>query len=84
MRTTIRIDDELLSRAKVLAARTGQSLTKLVEDALRQMLERVDDRPRPEPFSMPTFCGEGVQPGVDLDDSASLWDLTEERATPRR
>lgn len=84
MRKTIRIDDELHVRAKALAARTGRSLTEVIEDALRQMFERGDDGGRSGRFSMPTACGDGVQPGVDLDDSASLWDLTEDDAAPGR
>jgi predicted transcriptional regulator len=42
MRTTIRLDEDLARRAKALAARTGRSLRGLIEDALRQVLERAD------------------------------------------
>jgi predicted transcriptional regulator len=38
MRTTIRIDDQLLKKAKQLAARSGKSLTSIIEDALRESL----------------------------------------------
>jgi len=34
---------------------------------------------RAEPVELPTFGSEGVLPGVDLDDSASLLDLMDER-----
>ena len=44
MRTTIYIDDALLAEAKQVAARTGRSLTAVVEDALRESLHR---RPTP-------------------------------------
>jgi len=37
MRTTINIDDALLAQAKQVAARTGRSLTDVVEDALREL-----------------------------------------------
>lgn len=30
-----------------------------------------------EPVELPTFAGDGLQPGVDLDDSAALVDLME-------
>lgn len=80
MRTTIRIDDDLLRRAKALAARTGLSLTKLIEDALRQVLERADARKRDGRFEMVTFRGEGLRPGVDLDDSAAILDILDGRA----
>jgi hypothetical protein len=77
MRTTIRLDDALLAQAKVEAARRGSTLTAVIEDALRELLARVESRRDPAPFELPTFAGNGLQPGVDLDDSASLLDLVE-------
>lgn len=40
MRTTIRLDDELLREAKRLAAETNQTLTAVIEEALRERLAR--------------------------------------------
>lgn len=74
MRTTIRIDDELLARAKELAARSHASLNSVVEDALREMLAR-REMPRHRPVTLTTFGGNGLRPGVDLDDAAALYDL---------
>ena len=36
MRTTIRLDDDLLREAKVYAAATDRTLSRLIEDALRE------------------------------------------------
>ena len=75
MRTTIRIDDHLLVEIKQLAAQTGQTLTAIIEDALRQMLaqrQQIVERP---PVKLTTVSGKGLQPGVDLDDTASLLDV---------
>ena len=77
MRTTIRLDDELLTKAKRAALERGMTLTAVIEDALRRTLGPDEPSPR-EPFSLTTFCGDGVQPGVDLDDTASLLDLMDE------
>ncbi|HZD37925.1 MAG TPA: type II toxin-antitoxin system VapB family antitoxin [Actinomycetes bacterium] len=77
MRTTIRIDDQLLSEAKQLAARTGRSLTAVVEDALREVLNR-QRRPDRRAVDLTTFGGSGPRPGVDLDDSAALMDLMDQ------
>ena len=77
MRTTIRLDDELLTRAKRAALERGTTLTAVVEDALRRALAPAGDEGR-EPFRMITFRGNGLQPGVDLDDTASLLDLMDE------
>lgn len=82
MRTTIRLDDDLLRQAKALAARTGRTLTAVIEDALRETLARPrsrHDRPR---AALPTFKGNGLQPGVDLDDTAGLLDIMDGSRDP--
>ena len=76
-RTTIRVDEHILREAKELAAKTGRTLTAVIEDSLRQTLARGRDEPR-KPVELPTYGGGGLQPGVDLDDSAELWDLLDE------
>jgi len=74
MRTTIRVDDELLREAKQLAARTGRTLTAVIEDALRETFSRQHGQAA-STVELPTFRGGGLQPGVDLDDSAALLEL---------
>jgi hypothetical protein len=80
VRTTLRVDDELLWRAKSYAARKGRSLTSVFEEALRRLLseaERLDKRERVElPVSV---ARGGLLPGVDLDDSAALQEVMEGR-----
>jgi hypothetical protein len=71
MRTTLDINDRLMAEAKSLAARRGLSLKALVEEALRERLHARGDNPRAE-VSLPTYAGNGLQPGVDLSDSAAL------------
>ena len=77
MRTTIRLDDDLLTRAKRAAVERGTTLTAVIEDALRRALAP-EIAPRRKPVSLPTFRGDGLQPGVDLDDAASLLDVMDE------
>lgn len=81
MRTTIRLDEALLREAKQVATRSGKTLTAVLEDALRESLARRRSRPAVEPVELPTWGrGKGwVRPGVDLDDSAALLDLMEQR-----
>ena len=75
MRTTVRLDDQLLTDAKEHAARTGRTLTALLEDALRALLA-LENRPKePRSRKLPTYGEGGLQPGVDLDNSADLLDL---------
>jgi hypothetical protein len=77
MRTTVRIDDELLAQAKALALRTSRTLTKVIEDALRESLARDRVVKEAEPFELPTFGEGGTMPGVNLDSWAELLDLME-------
>jgi hypothetical protein len=78
MRTTVRLDDDLLGAAKAHAARTGRTLTAVLEDALRAFLalER-HGRRRPGKAKLPTFDGGGPMPGVDLDNSSDLLEVME-------
>ena len=76
MRTTIRLDDDLLKEAKKAAADAGQTLTQLFEAALRERLARRQTKPTSR-IALPTFQGTGLQPGIDLDDSSALLDLLE-------
>jgi len=73
MRTTIRIDDELLRKLKEQSAQTGRPVGALIEDAVRTALDRVGAG-RPELRSLPTYGGSGVLPGVDLSSSSALLD----------
>ena len=77
MRTTVSIDDKILVLAKRLAARTGRTLSSVIEDALREALARRRRSGKRKPARLTTVGGKGLQPGVDLDDSASLLDLME-------
>ena len=82
MRTTISLDDALLKRARQAALDRGISLNELVVTALRLELNRVAKPSGKKKIILPTFRGRGLQPGVDLDDSASLEDIMNE--TPGR
>lgn len=77
MRTTIRLDERLLAEAKKLAAESGRTLTSILEDALRESLARREAPAGRRPIKLKTFRGGGVQPGIDLDDSAALLDAME-------
>jgi hypothetical protein len=72
MRTTVRLDERLLAEAKKYAAETGRTLTSVLSDALRETLARRRAPVKHVPVRLRTVKGNGVRPGVDLDDSASL------------
>jgi plasmid stability protein len=77
MRTTLRLDDDLVRDLKAIAAESGRTLGQVVEDALRQAL-RTRRAPDREAVELPLFHGTGTLPGVDLVDSAALLDLMDE------
>lgn len=78
----MRLDDALLAQAKEEAARSGRTLTQVIEDALREALSRpANGEPTRERVHLHTYSGRGLQPGVDLDSAASLLDLMETDAT---
>ena len=74
----MRLDEDLLRQAKRFAAKKGTTLTALIDQGLREILSRGDKAQIHERVNLPTFKGRGLQPGVDLDDSAALLDLMEE------
>ena len=79
MRTTIRLDDGLLSEAKVYAAKRGLTLTRLIEDALRETLARRREAAgETRRVELPTSGHGGLQPGVEISDSKMLWELLDE------
>ena len=83
MQTTLRMDDDLIRRAKALAAEEGESLTAFIEGAVRRRLEARVSAMTAERPSIPTFAGGGgLLPGVDLDDTASLAEVMDQRDTP--
>jgi len=75
MRTTVRLDEALLTQAKKYAAESGRTLTAVLEDALREKLARRDRLPARKRVRLLTVEGGGLLPGVDLDDSAALLDV---------
>lgn len=77
MRTTIRIDDDLLKRTKLHAARTQRTVGQVVEDALRAALAAREQPPQVV-ARLPSYGGSGVLPGVDLSSAAGLRDVMDE------
>lgn len=79
MRTTININDRLLEAAKVHAAESHQTLTAVIEDALRLSLEPKPRAARTRQVAIPVSGSGGLMPGVDLDDDSALLDRMEGR-----
>ena len=85
MRTTVRLDPHLLAEAKRVAGSSGKTLTSVIEDALRESLGRRNSPRTGAKTKLPTFRGQGLRPGVNLDDGAALLELMEsDRDSHRR
>ena len=85
MRTTLTIDDHLLSEAKAVAARTHRTIGSVFEDALRLMLARAaDPRSATGAVSLPTGGGSGLRPGVDLENKEQIAELLDDNQLPDR
>jgi hypothetical protein len=76
-RTTVRLPDDLIRRAKRTAADDGVSLTALIEEGLRQILDERRNRKKTlsqVPLPVSTATG-GLIPGINLDSTAELQEM---------
>ena len=72
-RTTVRLPEDLIERAKRKAAAEGRSLTALIEEGLRRVLNERRPGEAAGRVSLPvSSAGGGLMPGIDLNDAASL------------
>ena len=83
-RTTVRLPDDLVRRAKRKAASEGRTLTALIEDGLRRVVEERPLEGRPAPALPPVSTARGgLRPGIDLDDTAALQEIDDLSAAGR-
>ena len=75
MKTTLNIDDTIMARLRAEAARSGRTMSELVEQALRQLLERKKPAIVSEP--LPVFESGGAL--VDVADRDALYRAMEGR-----
>lgn len=78
MRTTLNIDEALMRRVKQRAKETGRTITEVVEQALRKDVSGA--RPVTGGFTLRWTPVSGrLQPGVDLSDRDTLYEVMERR-----
>ena len=74
MRTTVRLDDSLLARAKREAERRGETLTSLIERLLRLVLANPAKRPKRPHVEIPVCReGGGTLPGSNSTAAQRSW-----------
>ena len=79
MRTTVRLEDGLLERARREAARRGITLTAMIEQSLLAFMRKPRQKaPIRQRVTLPVCrAGGGTQRGVDVSDSATTLDRME-------
>lgn len=79
MRTTLMLPDDLYREVKRVAAASDRTMTSFVEEALRTALAQhaASARKAGPRFSIEPMGEGGLQPGIDLTDSAALLDAME-------
>jgi len=75
MRTTVRLDEGLLMKAKQEARKRGETLTRLIERGLRLAISGSHKHARSVRVPLPTSKAKGgLRPGIDLDDTSTVLD----------
>ena len=79
MKTTLDIHDELLAKAKALAAKERTTLTKMVEEGLSLRLRKHKPKKRRQLRDLPTSKRTGGLPGgIDGTSNRSLLEASDE------
>jgi hypothetical protein len=75
-RTTVRLPEDLVARAKRKAAADGVSMTALIEEGLRRVLSESGTQAHAKRVLPPVSTATGgLMPGIDLSDTAALEDM---------
>lgn len=69
-RTTVRLPDDLVARAKRKAADEGRTLTALIEEGLRRVVSERAPKQTDRKFPRVSTATGGVRPGIDIDNLA--------------
>lgn len=77
-RTTVRLPEDLMREVKKVAAETDRTMTSVIEDALREHLNRRHEVATTSTVELPEDGEGGLLPGVTLDDNRALQELLDE------
>ena len=77
MKTTLDLNDALLTQAKALAAQQHTSLTRLIEEGLQLRLRA--QRTPTKPVRLPVYPGKGgLAPGLDATSNKAMLDAADQ------
>jgi hypothetical protein len=75
-RTTVRLPEELIRRAKRKAAAEGRTLTALIEEGLRLTLSEGQKKEKAKRILPPVSDAKGgPMPGIDITDGSALQEM---------
>jgi hypothetical protein len=74
-RTTVRLPEDLLKRAKRKAMAEGRTLASLIEDGLRRVVAETRRVKEKRVLPRTSKATGGPMPGIDLADSSALQEL---------
>ena len=80
MRTTVRLNESLMTEVKRYAAKRQITITAVIEEALRDIMAREKKRQQIPPTKLTTVGGRGLFFFIYLDDTSSLIDAMEGNA----
>jgi hypothetical protein len=85
MKTTLLLDDEIHRQAKQASARLGIPLTRFIEEAIRLRISS-ESATRAELVRRLPVCKKkgGLRPGIDLDNTAELFDVLDQTMDLRK
>jgi hypothetical protein len=77
MRTTITLDEDVAAKLRAKVRRLGRPFKEVVNETLRSGLATHTPPPHRDPFVLVTRDLGSLRPGLSLDSTADLIDLTE-------
>lgn len=77
MRTTVTLDEDVATKLKAEARRTGKPFKAVLNECLRVALSTNRGRARPSAFRITPRDLGALRPGLSLDNVAELLDLVE-------
>jgi hypothetical protein len=77
MKTTLNIDDTVMARLRQESARSGRTMSQLVEAGLRLLFQSGKRSAKPKLKPLPKF--HGGKPLVEIADRDALYDVMEGR-----
>jgi len=78
MRTTLTVSADIYAEFKILASKSHEPVSSVIERAMREYLLLRNSSQVAEVPALPTFDGGELLPGVNPDDMSTVYELLDE------